>query len=99
MSKGFKTISLIIIIILLGVLTYNIFSGANNPNTHANPISDEKERPFYVSLLISWLPMLSVFVFYILFLQVFKKIVNVGERIAVALEKNVGISKSYSEKQ
>ena len=98
MSKGFKTVALIFVLILLAVMTYNIFSGANNPNVNPASISDDKESPFYVSLLVSWLPMMVVIVFYILFLRSFKEILRVGERIAVALEKNVDSSQSNSEK-
>jgi hypothetical protein len=96
MSKGFKTVALVIVIILLGIMTYNIFSGAKNdrPSTVGTP--EEGEQPFYVSLLISWLPLLVVIIFYILFLQTFNKIIKVGERIAIALEKNVNISQQAS---
>ena len=89
MSKGFKTVALIFVLILLAVMTYNIFSGANNKNVNPSLISEDEETPFYVSLLVSWLPMMVVIVFYILFLKSFKQIIRVGERIAVALEANV----------
>ncbi len=89
MSKGFKTVALIFVLILLAIMTYNIFSGANNTNTNPSLISDSEETPFYVSLLVSWLPMMVVIVFYILFLRSFKQIIRVGERIAVALEASV----------
>ncbi len=98
MSKGFKTVALVIVIILLGVFMYNLFSGANNSKALTATGSEEGDRPFYVSLLISWLPMLVVIIFYILFLQTFKQIIRVGERVAIALEKNANISQSHSEK-
>ena len=95
MSKGFKTGALIIVIFLLVVMAYNIFSGGNNATTLIS--SNDGEQPFYVSLLISWLPMLAVFVFYILFLRVFKQIIKVGERIAVALEARVDSTQAKTE--
>jgi hypothetical protein len=97
MSKGFKIFSLVIVIILLGIMTYNIASGVNNDKASTVADPKEGERPFYVSLLISWLPLLVVVTFYILFLQTFKRIIKVGERIAIALEKNIDISQPTSE--
>ena len=84
MRKEFKIILLIILGFFSIVVLYNLFSGT--PNTINSETGDP---PFYVSLLVSWVPMLGIFVFYILFLQVFKKIIRVGERIAVALEAKV----------
>ena len=98
MSKGFKTVALVIVIILLSVLTYNLFSGATNDKGLTATGTEEGDAPFYVSLLISWLPMLVVVIFYILFLKTFKQIIRVGERIAIALEKNADSSQSHSEK-
>ena len=97
MSKGFKKVALIFVLILLAVMTYNIFSGANNTNVNPASISEDEETPFYVSLLVSWLPMMVVIVFYILFLKSFKQIIRVGERIAVALEDKVDRSHSNTE--
>ena len=70
MSKGFKTVALIIVIILLGILMYNIFSGENNANQHTKTISTETDRPFYVSLLISWVPMMVIIIFYICYFNI-----------------------------
>ena len=86
MSKGFKTVALIFVLILLVMMSYNIFSGTNNPNVNNASISESEETPFYVSLLLSWVPFTISIVFYILYLQCFKKIIRIGERIAVALE-------------
>lgn len=99
MSKGFKTVALIFVLILLAVMTYNLLSGPKNPNVNPTSNSEDKETPFYVSLLVSWLPMIVVIVFYILFLKSFKAIIRVGERIAVALEAKVDRSHSIIEEQ
>ena len=85
MSKGIKTLALVFIFIMLFIMVYHFF-GSSSPANGATA-SQNEEAPFWVSLLVSWIPMIAILVFYVLFLQIFKKIHKTGERIAAALEK------------
>ena len=98
MSKGFKIAALIIILFLMSAFLYNIFSGGDAGTTTITSVSEEGDPPFYVSLLVSWLPMIVVIVIYSIFLRMFKQGIGIAERIAVALEKKVDIPQS-SDKQ
>jgi len=69
----------------------------NIGNTQLNTTSETGDPPFYVSLLLSWLPLIVMVVFYILFLKIFKQMVRIGERIAITLEKRVDNQKSKIE--
>lgn len=88
MKQTLKTSALALVLFLLFIMVYKIFSVTGLPSTEGATLSQGEEAPYWVSLLISWLPMLVMFVFYILFLQVFKKLLTIGERIAAALEVN-----------
>lgn len=88
MKQTLKTLALSFVLFLLFIMAYKIFSVTVPPSTEGATLSQGEEAPYWVNLLISWLPMLVMFVFYILFLQVFKKLLNIGERIAAALEVN-----------
>ena len=89
MSKNFKTFLYIIVALFATVLFFNIFSGpANGAETST------EETPLIVNLLISWLPMIVITIFYIIFLRMFKQVIKIGERIAVALENKEDNAKS-----
>ncbi len=82
----------------MSAFLYNIFSGGDAGTTNITSVSEEGDPPFYVSLLVSWLPMIVVIVIYSIFLRMFKQGIGIAERIAVALEKKVDIPQS-SDKQ
>lgn len=83
MKNTLKTIVIALIIFFGFVLFYNIFNGQQA----ADASSDIGETPWYISILVSWLPMIVIFIFYIIFLKMFKKVILIMERIATALEK------------
>jgi hypothetical protein len=85
-----KTIVVALIIFFGFVLFYNIFNGPQSTDAS----SDIGETPWYISLLVSWAPMIVIFIFYIIFLKMFKNGLLIMDRIASALEKNSGFTQN-----
>ena len=88
MKQALKTLGLAFLLLLVFIMIYNVFSGPSPQTGSSNLSQVEETTPYWVSILVSWLPMLIMIVFYILFLHIFKRLLSIGERIATALEKN-----------
>ena len=98
MSKNTKNIALIIVAVFIFIVVYNIFSSTNNSNVYPRSMPQTEETPFYVSLLLSWFPFMISIIFYILYYKCLKQIIDIGERIAGALEaKSDNIHSQNSE--
>jgi hypothetical protein len=85
MKKVMKYFSLFLLIALLGLLIFRIFSPLETtPIEGANMNGNENH---WLTLFISWLPMIITVVLYIFFLKYIKKLICISEKIATSLEK------------
>ena len=99
MKQGLKTLGFALLMLLVFIMIYNIFSGPPPTQTGSSNLSQIEETPYWFSILVSWLPMLIMIIFYILFLHIFRSLLNIGERIATALERNGTGQKASIEEQ
>lgn len=86
MPKWIKILIFIIAGFFSIVVIFNIFFAP-----HANALAPINNEQNIVSLLASWLPMIIFAVFYILFLRMLNRLISIGDRIAIAIEKAADI--------
>jgi H+/gluconate symporter-like permease len=85
MKKGMKYLALFLVIALLGLFVFRIFSPIETtPIEGANMDGTENH---WLTLFISWLPTIIIVVLYIVFLKYLKKLIGISEKIATSLEK------------
>lgn len=86
MNKAIKYLSLFFVIILLGLFILYKFSSPVETTAIEGVNMDGNENP-WLTLFISWLPMIITVILYIFFLKYIKKLIGIVDKIATSLEK------------